>query len=467
MNVWKRSLLSVRRKPIKSVLLLLIVFLIASFLLAGMASKNTSIAVQNKSRQAVGAAYRLEINEADRRKRLDDLEPVQYPNGAWGTPVPNNEFESLLMSDIEKIAAVEGIASYNVTTRTTLTRPVGFKRIEDSEKDQHMDFGGVNLYGNQDMQMDFNVRDENIRLLEGRFAQPEDKDTAVISSDLAALNSLKVGDSISFEPLDNEKAENWCTATIIGIFTIEHPIPSTMNGDTFRSENTIFTDLHLPEKAEGRTGDPCFKYATFYVENVEKYDAVKERIRQLDINWLRYDLIDNNGVSEQMAENFNSLSYISNLLIVIVSVCSLLILFFVFAFWTKSRNHEIGILLALGKSKKSILFQFLLEAAIVGCVAIVFAGLASPVISGRMARYLVGEQHSQALEAQQMSEGLVMHSSNIDVGQDAVLGIAVSIEPQMLLLAGALTLTLIVCAVTLGSQLILRHKPIRILSEMS
>lgn len=54
MNLFKRGILSILRKPVKSILLFLVVFLIASFLLAGMASKNASIATQNTARQAVG-----------------------------------------------------------------------------------------------------------------------------------------------------------------------------------------------------------------------------------------------------------------------------------------------------------------------------------------------------------------------------------------------------------------------------
>lgn len=51
---------SVLRKPVKSILLLLIVFVISTLLLAGMASKNASIQVQDKTRQAIGAGLLLE-----------------------------------------------------------------------------------------------------------------------------------------------------------------------------------------------------------------------------------------------------------------------------------------------------------------------------------------------------------------------------------------------------------------------
>ena len=52
---WQRRLCS--ESPVKSILLLLIVFAISTLLLAGVASKNASIEVQDKTRQAIGAGF--------------------------------------------------------------------------------------------------------------------------------------------------------------------------------------------------------------------------------------------------------------------------------------------------------------------------------------------------------------------------------------------------------------------------
>ena len=62
MNFFGLARRSVFRKPIKSILLLLIVFAISTLLLAGVASKNASIEVQDKTRQAIGAGFLLERN---------------------------------------------------------------------------------------------------------------------------------------------------------------------------------------------------------------------------------------------------------------------------------------------------------------------------------------------------------------------------------------------------------------------
>ena len=52
-----------------------------------------------------------------------------------------NEFESLDIKDIEKLAKTKGIADYNITTATTPVNPVNFQRIEDKDVDQSVDVG--------------------------------------------------------------------------------------------------------------------------------------------------------------------------------------------------------------------------------------------------------------------------------------------------------------------------------------
>ena len=76
-----------------------------------------------------------------------------------------NEFESLDIKDIEKLAKTKGIADYNITTATTPVNPVNFKRIEDKDVDQSVDEGGVSLIGNKDMKLDRNVLSGNLHII--------------------------------------------------------------------------------------------------------------------------------------------------------------------------------------------------------------------------------------------------------------------------------------------------------------
>lgn len=149
MNFFGLARRSVFRKPVKSILLLLIVFAISTLLLAGVASKNASIEVQDKTRQAIGAGFLLEKNAEYRTKRISELsekigekdgelegyhQEKVVVNGAEGwRGWTTNEFETLDIKDIEKLAKTNGIADYNITTAITAVNPVNFQRIEDKD----------------------------------------------------------------------------------------------------------------------------------------------------------------------------------------------------------------------------------------------------------------------------------------------------------------------------------------------
>lgn len=72
MNSFQRAWRSMIRKPVKSSLLLLVIVTVSLSLLCGMACQNASIQTQDTTRQAVGAGLRLDGNESNRTKRLEE-----------------------------------------------------------------------------------------------------------------------------------------------------------------------------------------------------------------------------------------------------------------------------------------------------------------------------------------------------------------------------------------------------------
>ena len=103
MSILRRGMCSITRKPVKSLLLLLIVVVISSFFMAGLASRSASVNVQDSTRQAVGATFRLELNEANRHTRLEEASKIigaegdyegvhnyRLENGAYGVSTDNS-----------------------------------------------------------------------------------------------------------------------------------------------------------------------------------------------------------------------------------------------------------------------------------------------------------------------------------------------------------------------------------------
>lgn len=130
MNLLQRAIRSCFRKPVKSLLLLLVVCIISLLFLSGMASRSANIATKDSTRQAIGAGFLLEYNPESRSQRLEEasqkiLERNPDGQGSYGgvhlknvtvmgsenlMVTTDHSFESLKADDIENIAAVEGIA---------------------------------------------------------------------------------------------------------------------------------------------------------------------------------------------------------------------------------------------------------------------------------------------------------------------------------------------------------------------
>ncbi len=479
MNILELSIRCLVRKRAKTILLLSVVFVTSCFIYAGWACKSANVQTQTEGKQALGASFRMEENEADRHDRtaeaieklggqngsVDGSHIEQLESGDWMI-WHDNSFETLQMEDIETLAGQEGIAEYNVTTANIVVNPVNFVRIEDPDVDQHSDLLGVSLRGNMEMRLDFDVQNGNIEVNEGRMIIAEDRDVCVISRELAELNGLTVGDKLEFNDRKERETSKVYSAEIVGIYDTIHKITPIMYGDSYRSENIIMTDLRFPEKPQGCEGDPLYQYATFWVENVDEYDTVKEQIKKADINWKRYDFLDNTGMSDTMAENFGDLDEMSSMILILVAVSGVVIIFLVFLFWLKGRVHEIGIFLAIGKSKAAIIAQMMMEGILIGCISFMLATICAPALSKSVADYLVGYQVKQQEEQRKADEGMTGGAGVVEY-ETEVMGVETKVTGKVILLSASSILGVIFVAVSSSCMFVVIQKPKEILSKMS
>ncbi len=376
----------------------------------------------------------------------------------------DNSFETLLVEDIEKIASTEGIADYNISTVTTAARPVDFIRIEDEDVDQYSDFGGVSLIGNKDMSMDSNFLSGNAFITDGRMIQEGEKDVCVISAELAEKNQLVIGSIISLGNCRDKEDSMTYEAEVVGIYQVNQPITPYMFGDTYRSENIIFTDLDFPEKVDGKAGDPLYEKAYFKIADVKEYEIVKLRVMGADIAWERYDLIDNNGTMNTLSANFNEMEKYSSVLVWVISGTGLIILFLIFLFWMKSRNREIGIMLSMGTAKIRILAQIMTEALMIAAVAMLISFSAAPKVSGLTADYLVEQQIQSAEEQDLLDEGKVAFS--YEKSEQNVVGVQAEITSGMLIQDVTGITLFITISVCVSGIAILKRNPKDILLDL-
>ena len=476
MNCFQRAWRSLCRKPMKSALLFCVVLVISLLLLCGFSARTATIAANDSTRQAVGASFLLEANAENRAQRLaaasakigeregmaDGVhQEKRMVNGQEMWQIwTDNSFETLQREDIEKLAQTAGLADYTITTAPEAVKPVGFSRIEDAGADQSGDAGGVALFGERQMRLNTNVSAGILTLAKGRWITSSDDHACVISQALAEKNALDLGDDISFASLDGKGSTE--EATIVGIFREAQPLTPYMSGDTYRAENVIFCDLDLPEQVSGEGA--LYERAIFSVADVDNYDSVKAALLQTDIDWSRYDLIDNNGNLETLAANFGSLAQTSEGMIAACYGCGLAMLLFVLAFWVRTRRRELGILCALGARKRALWLQLLSEALIVSVLALALSFAAAPLVSdgiGSALAQLSIEQESLAAKAE---AGKV--ATDYVAPEMTLTQIETSLSPRVLALDAAVTGALVGSAVSLTLAWTLRRKPQELLNTL-
>lgn len=256
------------------------------------------------------------------------------------------------------------------------------------------------------------------------------------------------------------------SAEIIGIYETKQERKSIMYGDSYRPENTIFTDMSFPEKPSGNEGNPFYQYAIFKVQNAGKYDQVKKSVQKANIDWSRYDLIDNNGNIKNMTENFGQMDQMSMGLLLIVSVSGLVILVLVFLFWIKNRTQEIGIMMSLGKCKFEIWVQFLWEAVMISIIGMLLSFAISPIIAETSASYLAKETQTLRLE-QQEQENTGTYIDGYIAPDLKIQDVEVHITKEMVLMDIGMISGILIIAVLVAGITIMKKRPKQILSEMS
>ena len=305
-----------------------------------------------------------------------------------------------------------------------------------------------------------------ISLIEGRMIEKDDRDVCVISKELAELNHLKTGNLLKFNDYHDKEHSTIYSAEIIGIYETKQERKSIMYGDSYRPENTIFTDMSFPEKPSGNEGNPFYQYAIFKVQNAGKYDQVKKSVQKANIDWSRYDLIDNNGNIKNMTENFGQMDQMSMGLLLIVSVSGLVILVLVFLFWIKNRTQEIGIMMSLGKCKFEIWVQFLWEAVMISIIGMLLSFAISPIIAETSASYLAKETQTLRLE-QQEQENTGTYIDGYIAPDLKIQDVEVHITKEMVLMDIGMISGILIIAVLVAGITIMKKRPKQILSEMS
>ena len=112
-----------------------------------------------------------------------------------------------------------------------------------------------------------------------------------------------------------------------------------------------------------------YQQVKYLVSDPKRVEEVTNSVEKLEINWKELSLENNFAKKETIYQTIENVEKLLVKILIGVSVMGGLILGFVLLFWFRGRIHEIGTLLAMGKTKMNIFWQMLIELIIIATLS--------------------------------------------------------------------------------------------------
>ena len=177
MNVFKRSVLYITRKKMKSIIMLFILFGIATAVLSGISIKKAANIARQDSNKDMANTFELQANFA----------------GNFEGTIPENL--------IDKVSKVEGVKNYDAAIQGAGLdlENVNYIKPEKNAVQYNDDYKYEKLFSveaHKSSEYDTKFISKSLKLVDGRHIVPTDKGKVLIHKALAEANNLKVGDTI-------------------------------------------------------------------------------------------------------------------------------------------------------------------------------------------------------------------------------------------------------------------------------
>lgn len=453
MDCIKRAGLYLLRKKGKAISIFLLIMVVSTSLIFCFSLLTASEKLASDIRGALGAAFYLRASTG----------VVSDENGEM--TVTENHIR-ITDNEIKRIQNCGNIAYYNpinygYAKGEQLTFIHGEKHTEDNN------MGAVTALRYSALETDF--VDEVLALAAGRHITEADTNAVLISSEVAAVNGLSVGDKIVLSSselgeADGEYTDVWSgerketVVTIVGIYDILEA-DANVTATAGRQENRIYASIDVLTQLAASEPSVYTGEVGFYVTDPNTLDEIVSKVQQIEeIDWKTHFIRTNDFQYSKISDSLTSLGDLIKILLACVSIVSAAILTLILTLRIRGRIPEAGILLGAGIPKGEIIKQFLLEVLSVAATAFLFSYAASFGISHNLGNHLLADFQPNLINAAALQNKM---SDAVSIDSYLTLGIG-----KILLIYGC-QLIVVVLSVLLSSASILKLKPREILTKMS
>ena len=281
-----------------------------------------------------------------------------------------------------------GSPSGETTSRSTTT-----KRTEKIFNEKAQD-GAFTLIGYSSYESMTKFINGDYTITEGEVSSDFESDSIVISEELATLNNLKVGDTITFvSPKDTNKTYQ---ATITGIYTENTDDANDMSAMFSNSANEIITNLNFIKKimADDENLKPTIT-PTFIIKDVDSVEKFTEEVKEKGLSDY-YTITSNVEEIEKATESIDNVKIFATTFLIITLIIGGVVLVVINMINIRERKYEIGVLRTIGMKKNKLSLQFMLELFIISCASLLIGAGFGACLSVPVANKLLANEISNA-----------------------------------------------------------------------
>lgn len=372
----------------------------------------------------------------------------------------------------------------------------------------------IALYGSNYIERHTLFRSSAFTLMDGRFPMPQERHVLMVHKDFARHNNLSCGMTLRMKSSAHSQPYSF---TIVGIFSGKRQERFT-GAPSDLSENTMFTSFedaqHVRAEntssvgsdntpisgssaasisgsnvAQGEDSASLHQTSPEHTSTVaaggarmtsldiapapyQTLEQLKAQLMDLPLDFSRFTLRDSGAAFESIHSSVDAVSLLVRIVLAAVLLGSFVVLLLVLVLWLRERIAEIGILLSIGNSKRTICAQVLLEMILLSLPSALIAFLCVHFFAQGIVAHVLGFAQSFDEHA----------PSTFDAGS-AVVGNSVAaynpleslfmqqssaISPFIVALSAyVLALVVIAAAVGVSSVIFMRKKPRELLVQMS
>lgn len=271
--------------------------------------------------------------------------------------------------------------------KTTTTKREEIKNMRASN-------GAFNLMGYSSYASMSDFISGNYTITSGEIFSDFTSNSCVISEELAELNELKVGDTITLASPNSSKKTY--EVVITGIFKENTEDASNMANMFTSSANTIIVSTNTVTEFLAIDTDliPTIT-PTFVLNSRDDTEDFAKEVKEKGLSEY-YTVTNNLETVNSATESINNVKVFAVTFLSLTILIGVVVLFVINMINIRERRYEIGVLRTIGMKKSKVIGKFLIELLIVSCLSLfIGAGLGS-VMSVDVANKLLANEISNS-----------------------------------------------------------------------